>query len=249
MIREGRELIPTAKAFQLMTLLRGLGVEELSKPGAHRRVGVQARADRARQARARRVHAPDRRHDEAHRQEGEGVRPRDGARRLCDARDAVPELRRRRQGELPALHLHRQDRRGSDACGFSFGKTPAGPDVRARRSRAVPARQADRSARRLPLEGRLAVHGGDRAQVQTRRTRTGSSSSTSANDAEETGELVDFSGQEPLGICPEERRPGVRAGPQLRLRARRPNGSAAGADVRLQEPQDHPAAAASNASR
>jgi DNA topoisomerase-3 len=31
-LREGRELIPTAKAFQLMTLLRGLGVEELSKP-------------------------------------------------------------------------------------------------------------------------------------------------------------------------------------------------------------------------
>ncbi|MCU0932348.1 MAG: DNA topoisomerase III, partial [Serpentinimonas sp.] len=32
MLREGREIIPTAKAFQLMTLLRGLGVEELSKP-------------------------------------------------------------------------------------------------------------------------------------------------------------------------------------------------------------------------
>ena len=32
MLREGRELIPTAKAFQLMTLLRGLEVEELSKP-------------------------------------------------------------------------------------------------------------------------------------------------------------------------------------------------------------------------
>jgi DNA topoisomerase III len=32
MLREGRELIPTAKAFQLMTLLRGLGVEELSRP-------------------------------------------------------------------------------------------------------------------------------------------------------------------------------------------------------------------------
>jgi DNA topoisomerase-3 len=32
MIREGRELIPTAKAFQLMTLLRGLGVEELTAP-------------------------------------------------------------------------------------------------------------------------------------------------------------------------------------------------------------------------
>jgi DNA topoisomerase-3 len=31
MLREGREIIPTAKAFQLMTLLRGLGVEELSR--------------------------------------------------------------------------------------------------------------------------------------------------------------------------------------------------------------------------
>ena len=32
MVREGRELIPTAKAFQLMTLLRGLGIEELTRP-------------------------------------------------------------------------------------------------------------------------------------------------------------------------------------------------------------------------
>ena len=31
-VREGRELIPSAKAFQLMTLLRGLQVEELTKP-------------------------------------------------------------------------------------------------------------------------------------------------------------------------------------------------------------------------
>ena len=32
MLREGREIIPTAKAFQLMTLLRGLEVKELCKP-------------------------------------------------------------------------------------------------------------------------------------------------------------------------------------------------------------------------
>ncbi|MDE2092846.1 MAG: topoisomerase C-terminal repeat-containing protein, partial [Burkholderiales bacterium] len=32
MHREGRELVPGAKAFQLMTLLRGLGVEELTRP-------------------------------------------------------------------------------------------------------------------------------------------------------------------------------------------------------------------------
>jgi DNA topoisomerase-3 len=32
LLREGRELIPTAKAFQLMTLLRGLSVDELTAP-------------------------------------------------------------------------------------------------------------------------------------------------------------------------------------------------------------------------
>lgn len=32
LLREGREIIPTAKAFQLMTLLRGLGVNELTAP-------------------------------------------------------------------------------------------------------------------------------------------------------------------------------------------------------------------------
>jgi len=32
MLREGRELVATAKAFQLMTLLRGLDVEDLTKP-------------------------------------------------------------------------------------------------------------------------------------------------------------------------------------------------------------------------
>ncbi len=32
MLREGRELVPTAKAFQLMTLLRGLAIEDLTKP-------------------------------------------------------------------------------------------------------------------------------------------------------------------------------------------------------------------------
>jgi DNA topoisomerase-3 len=32
MLRDGRDLVPTAKAFQLMTLLRGLAIEDLTKP-------------------------------------------------------------------------------------------------------------------------------------------------------------------------------------------------------------------------
>ena len=41
--------------------------------GADRRLGIQARADGARQARARRVHARDRRDDRAHRRPGQGA--------------------------------------------------------------------------------------------------------------------------------------------------------------------------------
>jgi DNA topoisomerase-3 len=81
MLREGRELIPTAKAFQLMTLLRGLEVEELSQARADRRVGIQAGADGARPALARDLHARDRRHDRAHR----GARPRNTTATPCPA--------------------------------------------------------------------------------------------------------------------------------------------------------------------
>jgi DNA topoisomerase-3 len=53
MLRDGRELIPTAKAFQLMTLLRGLGVEDLSKAELTGEWEYKLAADGARPARAR----------------------------------------------------------------------------------------------------------------------------------------------------------------------------------------------------
>ena len=84
--REGRELVPGAKAFQLMTLLRGLGVEDLTKPEltgnweyqlAEMEKGHLERDD---------LHERDRRDGRAHRQEGEGIRPRHDPGRLRDAR-------------------------------------------------------------------------------------------------------------------------------------------------------------------
>ena len=57
--------------------------------GTHRRVGVQAGADGARQARPRRVHARDRRDDRAHRRAGQGLRERHDSRRLRDALQSV----------------------------------------------------------------------------------------------------------------------------------------------------------------
>ncbi len=57
MHREGRELIPTAKAFSLMTLLQRPRHQRTDPAGADRRLGVEARPHRERRIHARRVHA------------------------------------------------------------------------------------------------------------------------------------------------------------------------------------------------
>ena len=133
-LREGRDLIPTAKAFQLMTLLRGLGVEDLTQARAHRQLGVPARRDGARPARRATTFMGEHRRDgRAHRQEGQGVRPRHDPRRLRDAEDAVPELRRHGQGELPPLHLQRHPKGdGTDGCELLDQQDPGRPRVRGR---------------------------------------------------------------------------------------------------------------------
>ncbi len=184
MLRDGRELVPTAKAFQLMTLLRGLAIEDLTKPEL---------------TEARGLHGRDRQDGRAHRAQGQGVRPRHDPRRLRHARHALPELRRGGEGELPALCLHR--RRWRLRWLRLLDHQAAGrARLRDRRGRGLPARSADRSARGLPLQGRLALH--RRAQARARRrnrqlearvpsppssgscattkSATGSSSSTSA---------------------------------------------------------------------
>ena len=178
--REGRELVPGAKAFQLMTLLRGLGVEDLTKPELTGNWEYQLAEMEKGQLERETFMAEIARDGRAHRQEGQGVRPRHDPRRLRDADDALPELRRRGQGELPPLRLHRHARARPRRCGFSISKIPGGRAFELRRGRGVPARQADRPARGLPLQGRLAVHRRDQARVRTTRSRTGSSSSISA---------------------------------------------------------------------
>jgi DNA topoisomerase-3 len=60
--------------------------------------------------------------------------------------------------------------------------------------------------------------------------------------AEETGEMVDFSAQNPLGACPKCGGRCFEHGKQLRLRKVRAHRRAAHAQLRLQKRQDHPAA-------
>ena len=230
MLREGRELIPTAKAFQLMTLLRGLGVEDLTQARAHRRLGVPARrrwstASLTRDAFMREIAEMTR----AHRQEGQGVRPRHDPRRLRDADDAVPQLRRRGQGELPPLRLHRQAGRRAKAAASRSARSPAGRTFELAeveqflRDKKIGPLEGFRSKAGWPFTAELVLVYDDEieeleARVRLRRGRA---------RARTIGEPVDFSGQEPLGPCPKCRGRVFEYGTQLRLRARR-----AGAEAR-----------------
>jgi len=113
MLREGREIIPTAKAFQLMTLLRGLEVEELCRAELtgewEYKLAQMEKGQLSREA----FMAADCRHDRAHGEEGQGIRPRHHPRRLRHAAIALPQLRWRGEGKLPPLCLRGQaGRRG-----------------------------------------------------------------------------------------------------------------------------------------
>ena len=209
---------------------------------AHRQLGVPARRDGARPPEARGLHDRDRADGRAHRAQGQGVRPRHHPRRLRDAGHAVPQLRRRGQGELPPLRLHRRGRRGRGRrLRLLDHQDPGRPQLRAGRGRSLPARQEDRPARGLPLQGRLALH--RRAEAGLRRRDRQLEARVRLRRGRQArrriGEPVDFSEPAKPGRLPQVPGPCLRARHQLRLRAR----GRRARHLRLQERQDHPAAA------
>ena len=84
--REGKELVPTAKAFSLMTLLHGLGMPELFSPELTAEWEFKLAQMEHGKLGPRRVHARDRRDDRAHRRPGQGLRERHDPGRFRDAR-------------------------------------------------------------------------------------------------------------------------------------------------------------------
>ena len=148
---------------------------------AHRQLGVPARRDGKGPPRARDLHgARSRRWPSASSRKAKEYDRDTIPGDYATLGDAVPELRRRGQGELPPLRLHRHRRQDRGAVRLLDQQDPGRPRVRAARGRGVPARQEDRPARGLPLQGGLAVHRRAQAGRSTTRSRTGSSSSTSA---------------------------------------------------------------------
>ena len=201
MLREGRELIPTAKAFQLMTLLRGLDVQELSKAEltgdwefklAQMEKGALSR--------------------ETFMAEIATMTERMVAKAKGYDKDSIP-------GDYATLNtpcpncggVVRENYRrytctgktGEDGCGFSFGKTPAGRTFETAeveqflRDKKIGPLDGFRSKAGWPFTAEMVI----KFDEETKNFKLEFDFGDDKNA--ETGEIQDFSAQEPLGKCPK----------------------------------------------
>jgi DNA topoisomerase-3 len=207
-LRDGREMIPTAKAFQLMTLLRGLGVEELSKPEltgdweyklSQMEHGKLSREDFMRQI----ADMTERIVKKAKEYDRDTI-PGDYATLStpCPNCGGIVKENYRRYacvGKDAAA-----DDTAAAGCGFSFGKTPAG-----RTFEQAEVEQFLRDKKIGPLEGFRSKAGwpftSEIALKYNEEEKNWKLEFDFGNDknAEETGEIVDFTGGESLGACPK----------------------------------------------
>jgi DNA topoisomerase-3 len=207
-LRDGREMIPTAKAFQLMTLLRGLGVEELSKPEltgeweyklSQMEQGKLSREDFMQQIANMTEHIVKK----AKEYDRDTI-PGDYATLStpCPTCGGIVKENYRRYacvGKDAAA-----DDTAAAGCGFSFGKTPAG-----RTFEQAEVEQFLRDKKIGPLEGFRSKAGwpftSEIALKYNEEEKNWKLEFDFGNDknAEETGEIVDFTGSESLGACPK----------------------------------------------
>ncbi len=201
MLREGRELIPTAKAFQLMTLLRGLGVEELS------------RADLT----------GEWEHKLAQMEHGKLSRDTFMAEIAAMTQNLVAKAKGYDKDTIPGDYAtlsapcpncggvmkenYRRytctGKKGDDGCGFSFGKTPAGRTFEVAeveqflRDKKIGPLDGFRSKAGWPFTAEMIIKFDD----ETKNYKLEFDFGDDKNG--ETGEIIDFSGQQSLGACPK----------------------------------------------
>jgi DNA topoisomerase-3 len=202
-LREGRELIPTAKAFQLMTLLRGLGVEELSKPELtgewEYKLAQMEHGKLSRDAFMREIAAMTEHIVKKAKEYDRDTVPGDYATLStpCPNCGGVVKENYRRYTCTGADGA-------SDGCGFSFGKTPAG-----RTFESTEVEQFLRDKKIGPLDGFRSKAGWPfTAEIVLKYSEDDKNWKLEFDfgddrKAEETGELVDFGDAEPLGACPK----------------------------------------------
>jgi len=202
MLREGRELIPTAKAFQLMTLLRGLGVEELSKAELtgewEYKLAQMEHGKLSRDAFMREIAVMTERIVKKAKEYDRDTVPGDYATLAapCPNCGGVVKENYRRYACT--------GKPGQEGCGFSFGKSPAG-----RTFEVAEAEQLLHDKRIGPLEGFRSKAGWPfvseivlKYDDEAKNWKLEFDFGDDKNEGE-TGEIVDFSGQQSLGPCPK----------------------------------------------
>ncbi len=196
LLREGRELIPTAKAFQLMTLLHGLGVSELTQPeltgeweyklAQMERGGLKREAFMAEIARMTTEIVKRAREYDSDTVPGDYVT----LSTACPTCGGVVRENYRRFA--------------CEGCGFSMTKTPGGRQFELEEVEAL------LSKRQLgPLQGFRSKLGRPFAAIlrivrdeETKNHKLEFDFGQSRPEGDDSEE-IDFTGQEPLGTCPK----------------------------------------------
>ncbi|MEJ8812038.1 DNA topoisomerase III [Variovorax ureilyticus] len=199
--REGRELIPTAKAFQLMTLLRGLGVEELSKAELtgewEYKLAQMEHGKLSREAFMREIAEMTQHIVKKAKEYDRDTVPGD----YVTLQTPCPNC-----GGVVKENYRRYSctgKPGQEPCGFSFGKSPAGRTFEFEeaeqllRDKHIGPLDGFRSKAGWPFTSEIVLRYDDEAKNWKLEFDFGDDKNA------ETGEIVDFAGQESLGPCPK----------------------------------------------
>lgn len=194
LVREGRELIPTAKAFQLMTLLRGLGVQELT----------QAELTGEWEHKLAQIERGRLKRDEFMREIAQMTQQIVKRAKEYDS-DTIPGDYATLQTPCPQCggQVKENYRRfACTACDFSISKIPGGRQFEIDevetllRDKEIGPLQGFRSKMGRPFAAILKLARDDDGNYKME-------FDFGQNEDENDGEPVDFSGQEPVGTCPK----------------------------------------------
>jgi DNA topoisomerase III len=203
MLREGRELIPTAKSFQLMTLLRGLDVQELTKAELtgewEYKLNQMEQGKLSREKFMAEIAAMTERMVKKAKEYDRDTIPGDYA----TLSSPCPNC-----GGIVKENYRRYTCTGKtgteEGCGFSFGKSPAG-----RTFEQVEVEQFLRDKHIGPLDGFRSKAGWPFVAEMVIKfdedTKNYKLEFDFGDDkaGEDSGEIIDFSAQESLGACPK----------------------------------------------
>ena len=200
MLREGREIIPTAKAFQLMTLLRGLEVEELCRADLtgewEFKLSQMEKGQLSRESFMADIAAMTERMVKKAKEYDRDTIPGDYATLAtpCPNCGGVVKENYRRFACV--------GKPGAEPCGFSFGKSPAGRTFETAeaeallRDRKIGPLEGFRSKAGWPFTSEIVIKYDDEAHNYKLEFDFGDD-----KNAEESGELVEFADAS-LGPCP-----------------------------------------------